>query len=541
MLYMPKNRASRAFHSSNAFIRYYRAGNRTSKTQSGYTEHYWVLTGQHPYRDFPPPPNSTFILPGLTFSQYEGKVFEKKMFNGEEDNPLSPMFPEDGKWFNHYNGKTHTLTIACRECAEAGKAQSCPSYHMKSQLTLLSPEHGVRSLEAFVARLAHIDEHVEFEYFNAIKQRLASADKSALIITATPLHGPESWENRVLVKEFVEGPADLNKDEHGTPIVELFEIDQFDAGIVPHWKIRRDMRGYDEFEIQARVYGKPASLAKNPVFDRKKLGEWSKRCTRPKLYTLQVDKALEEMGPGDVRLNEEQPVDSRSFTGLRLWEAPVPNATYVIAVDAAGGLAPGTYHRAGDASCASVLKVERRGNKFGATLVAQFWGWMNPYDYGEEVLKVAMHYNEALVVVELTGGHGRGVVDRLKKLYYWNIYRDQKVDDITGNVDPRLGIDTNQSSKPTMVAALQYLVKEELVAIPCADTIREMVAFEQEMETGSGSRLMTPRYRGVGEKDDRVMSMCIGAFILVSRPDLYDFASETATIKPGVTQAEDMY
>jgi hypothetical protein len=531
VLYQPKHSVSLAFHKSSAFVRYYRAGNRTSKTQSGYAEHYWVLTGQHPYRHFPPPPNSTFLLPGLTFSQYEGKVFEKKMFTGEEDNPLSPMFPEGGKWFNHWDSKTHTLTVACEDCAEAGKALRCPSYHLKSQCTLLSPEHGVRSLEAFVSRLAHIDEHVEFEYYNAIKQRLASAEHSALIITATPLHGPESWENRVLVKEFVEGSKENNIDEQGNPIVELFEIDQFAAGIVPHWKIRRDMKGYDEFEIQARVYGKPASLAKNPVFDRKKLGEWNKVCTKPKLFTLKTSKDLEELTPEDVTLEAAHPIDEKIFTGLRLWEAPKPGATYIIAVDAASGLAPSTYHRAGDASCASVLRVERKGKRFGCHLVAQYWGWMNPYDYGEEVLKLANFYNEALVVVELTGGHGRGVVDRLKKLFYWNIYRDQKVDDVSGTVDPRLGIDTNQQTKPTMVAALQYLVRENLINVPCSDTIREMVAFEQEMETSTGGRaLLTPRYRGVGEKDDRVMSLCIGAFIVVSRPDIYDFEGETAKL-----------
>jgi hypothetical protein len=155
-------------------------------------------------------------------------------------------------------------------------------------------------------------------------------------------------------------------------------------------------------------------------------------------------------------------------------------------------------------------------------LVAQYWGWANMFDYADEIKKGALWYNCATVVVELTGGYGRGVVQRLKRqLFYWNIFRDtNKPELVDVQPDARHGIDTNMETKPLMVGCLQQAVKERLLYMKCADTLREFLAFGQE-KTEGGHRM---RYRGMGDRDDRVMSCAIAAYtIFTYTTRVYDF------------------
>ena len=212
----------------------------------------------------------------------------------------------------------------------------------------------------------------------------------------------------------------------------------------------------------------------------------------------------------------------QSWSGLRVWDEPIPGGQYLIAVDTARGLAHG------DASCASVLQLQNRGGKLHLNLVAQFHGWINAFDYGNEVFKLAVWYNDALVVTELTGGFGDAVNLRLKQIGYWNIFRDlTSYSQATFSQDPRFGVDTNAATKPFMVAALQQFIRDRTITVPCKRTIEELVAFEQQNTTKDGRRLVTPKYQGAGGAyDDRVMSLVIGASVAVSHP-VFDFAEDT--------------
>ena len=120
------------------------------------------------------------------------------------------MFPAGGKWLYHYDKRTYTITIACPECAEARRAGSCASHHPKQTIKLLSSEVGVGVIEAFTAQLGHIDEHVDEVFFHAAKMRVADNPKGRLIVTGTPLHGPEAWEARLLATR-AQGPRRDNR------------------------------------------------------------------------------------------------------------------------------------------------------------------------------------------------------------------------------------------------------------------------------------------------------------------------------------------
>jgi len=528
LLYLPKHSIAEAFHGSQAYVRYFMAGNRTSKTQSGYADDYFVSTGQHRWRQYPDPPSGVGIIAGLPFTRYASKVFEAKFLEGEEDNPLSPMFPQNGKWLYHYDARTFTITLSCPRCAQAGTPRDCS--HPKSKITLFSVEQGHEVIEAFTLRQLHIDEHVPLEFFHAGKQRVASAEGGSIIITGTPLYGTDAWEKKLLQDRF-EGPKAGNlKDPlnpEALPYVSMHQISQFDAGIVPHDVIRANMQDMDEFEIESRIYGRPAPLARDPVFDRHRLAALRKRILNPRRGFCEIARApLGQPGQKEhaiVNIYELEASTDLEFIEdlhgpLRVWKAPVKGATYLAACDTASGLSPGGKGRDPDASCCSILRVHPAPTGVALEMVAQFHNWINPSDYAVEIAKLGYWYNLATVAVELTGGLGRAVVLELKnRLFYPMLFRDtQKPEYANFGLDARFGLETNVSTKPQMIAALQKMIKENRILIPCADTIREMVAFGQVKVTKDGNPLVVPKFQGMGEKDDRVITLALGAYLVLT-------------------------
>jgi len=182
--------------------------------------------------------------------------------------------------------------------------------------------------------------------------------------------------------------------------------------------------------------------------------------------------------------------------------------------------------------------MSNKGGEMHFELVAQYHAWINPLDYGDEVFKLGVYYNSALVVIELTGGLGRAVALRVsRELAYWNIFRDtSKPEFAEFGQDARFGVDTNATTKPFMVSALQQVLKKGRLGLPCSDTIQEMVAFEQERTSSTGQALLVPRYRGAGgAHDDRVMSLVIAISVAISHP-VFDFSEDLKAHDEGSTE-----
>jgi hypothetical protein len=488
IMYQPAHEVALAFHMSKAAIRYNRSANRTSKSQTGYAEHYYVTTGKHPYRKFLPAPAATFIV-GVNFSQYAPNVFDRKFFKGEVGNSISPIFPIGGKWLNHYNDRKHIITIACRDCAEKGQAGSCK--HNKSTITLYSDEGGPDVLQGAQFNLAHFDEHISEEIFTEAYERIKTVPHSSFIITGTPLLGRSSWEYRRLEVLWQKGPKHNCIPGTDTPFVSIHTIDQYTAGLVPKEKIDESRLTMDPLEQEARIYGRPAPLAKRSVFNRYVLHEMEQKAVPGTLGQLEKDKENLSFVPN--RDGE-----------LTVWTKPQYKAQYIIGCDVAAGLTNRDY------SCATVLKLPE------LTVVAQLHGWINPLAYAQQVADLGSWYNTALVVVERTGGMGVATLARLKELNYWNIFRDLSDPSASGDynhLDPVLGVDTNIKTKSLMVSCLQQVIAQRQISIPCLATIEELRAFGQEI-TPTG---LNTRFRGEGgSNDDRVMSLVIAVYVAIS-------------------------
>ncbi len=514
VLYKPKNQASLDFHSSNAYIRHFQAGNRTSKTQSGYAEHYFHLTGWHPFRYIPEGAFQTFIVGGMGYTAYAEKTFLPKMITGEGGNPLSPIFPTNGKWFYNYDKKTYTLTLGCKDCAKKGKAQSCPSHHLKSSVKLFSPENGIKVIEGFTAILAHGDEHIPEEFFGAMMMRVADNPHASMIFTGTPLHGMEAWENRRLVA-VAKGPKEKNlknpNKPDSVPQVSWHHVSMADGGIVAEDEIELRRQQLDEFEFEARIMGLPSPMAKKPVFDRKALATMRRACSETPRYALILADEARNAGLEELSRTHEVLAVPEEGAPLRVWKEPKVGVHYLVSVDAASGLTAQDY------SVVSVFAMDVYGSGLiNLEMVAQHHGHTNPLDLGVEVKKLGVWYNYAPVAVETTGGHGAAVLLKLKELCYFNILGRPQNHDSTGGVTSaptRLGIDTSIKTKPAMVAATQKMLSEGRVAIPCEDTIVEMTGYEQQEKSTNTI------YKGSGKMhDDRTMSVILACYAVSTMP-----------------------
>lgn len=502
MLYLPAHEVAMAFHKSLAKVRYNCSANRTSKSQTGYAEHYLVVTGQHSWRYFLPPPASTFVI-GVNFSKYAPAVFERKLVHGEPGNILAPMFPVGGKWFYHYNDRKHVLTIACQECAESGKAESCK--HPKSTITLFSDQEGPDVLQGRQDTLGHFDEHVSEPFFDEGMERLKSVDYSSMIITGTPLLGKSSWEYRRLVSLFNKGiKHNRIPGTENTPFVSMHTIDQYSAGLVKKVDIDATRLSMDPMEQEARIFGRPAPLAKSGVFDRYALHEFEQNIKDPNTGYLDGEP-----------IHGYAPEFKEHRDGLlRVWEPPESGQQYIIGADVSAGLTGRDY------SCASVLSIPE------FKLVSQWHGWLNPLDYAIESAKLGRWYNMALLVPERTGGLGVGMIQRLKEIGYYNLFRDQSDgSSAEPSQDSLFGVDTNIRTKGQMVACLQQVIREREIIIHCAETLEELRAYGQEI-TDSG---LTTRFRGEGgTNDDRVMSLVVAVYVAVTYPWIYNIGPTSA-------------
>ena len=532
--YRPQHKISKRFHESMAFIRYYMAGNGTSKTTTANADIWSCVTGQQlggtAHLLYPRPPSAVGMV-SVGFTTYKSSTFLPKFLLGENGNILSPMFPEDGKWFHSFDKKENKIWIACPQCAEEKKAKSC--WHTKSSIKLFSDEGGWEGFQSASFRLVELDEHVDEGFFLEAQQRVSRVPGGRIMITGTPLFGPEAWEIKRLLKVYEGDPA-LNRQEDKEDAalkVEVFKVNQYEAGILSHSQIDMLKQGMDEYEIKARVYGEPMPRAKNPVFNRQRLSDLSKGCTTPTYghLTSAIFEAenrpftLEELAQSsDLTFTQvESPHEPQMFTGLRVWEPPQEDCQYIIPADSAAGLSAVTH----DASCAQVLKLEDKGDGFiHMEQVAQFYGWLNPIEYGDELKKLGYWYNTALIIPEYTG-IGRALLLRLsKQLLYPNLFQDARQPEYATEMDsPQYGVDTNQATKPLMVASLQEALNKGRLILKDEPTIRELLAFQQER---SGQMVQT-RYRGAdGSRDDRVMALAFGTYAALSQAEVFAFVQE---------------
>lgn len=181
---------------------------------------------------------------------------------------------------------------------------------------------------------------------------------------------------------------------------------------------------------------------------------------------------------------------------LHVYKPPVPRRTYVIGADVGSGVVVG---REGDYSCADVIDVAT------GEQVAHLHMLAEPGVFATELYVLGKWYNDALIAVEVTGGHGLSVVTTLRDLGYMALYRRTVYDKVTQQWVDKLGWHTTRATKKLIIDGLRADFRNGQVIINERATLQEMLTF---IKTTDKSDKMEA---APGAKDDRVISLAIAA------------------------------
>lgn len=142
---------------------------------------------------------------------------------------------------------------------------------------------------------------------------------------------------------------------------------------------------------------------------------------------------------------------------LRIWDLPEPYEDYVIGADVAEGLNVSAENRHGDYSVAEVMR------KRDLKTVARWRGHIDPDLFGEVIDRLGRFYNYALVGVEVNN-HGLTTIQRLRDLFYTNLYRRERgMDERFEEMTSRLGWKTDVRTKPLMIDYLGEAIRERVL------------------------------------------------------------------------------
>jgi hypothetical protein len=235
------------------------------------------------------------------------------------------------------------------------------------------------------------------------------------------------------------------------------------------------------------------ALIGRPRFDHIRLKEALSRCMRPVMGNL-------ELKDGMVDFYE----DPKGL--IEIYNFPDDSTKGAIGVDISQGIG-------NDRSSASFLNYDTLSEDIVINTSK-----LDPSQFAKEVWKLAHWCNKALVSVE---DNGPGLacilplrngqeVNGVKYSPYRNLYYKEILDEASKKLTKKFGWHTDAKTKPVMIDKLAELIREELITIPSADTIRELQTYVIE-EDGKTNAVE-------GCTDDRVVSLAIAVMMYNFRP-----------------------
>lgn len=232
------------------------------------------------------------------------------------------------------------------------------------------------------------------------------------------------------------------------------------------------------------------------VFDQHDIDRLLRDCRRP-------DTTYKVIGDSFV----EQPGGE-----FEVWEQPRLRSDYVVAVDIGGRTSGSDW---------SVIAVMRRCDSLSDPvheLVAQWRGHVDHDILVDIARRIALRYNEALLVVEsntleteagVGDGAGSFVLRRLAESYP-NLYRRRRTDDASGAGTWRIGFHTNRATKGLLVNGLIKAVREGEYRERSAAACYELAVFTRLPSGGYGAKK--------GYNDDMLMTRALALQALYEQP-----------------------
>ncbi|MBQ8002531.1 MAG: hypothetical protein IJ297_03720 [Clostridia bacterium] len=212
-----------------------------------------------------------------------------------------------------------------------------------------------------------------------------------------------------------------------------------------------------------------------PKFNLKAVKEYEKQCIEP-MYTCEI---VEERG--------QLKLISTDKGSLKIWAMPEKDKAYSIGADVAEGLATGDY------SVGTVLDED-------LNVVAKWRNHIDPDLFGDEMVKLAIIYNDAYLAVE-NNNHGLTTLKAVLNKDYYNIFYTKSYDKTSDTTTKKIGFSTNARTKPLMIDKLAEFVREKWLGIKDMEIVDELYTYVIDDKGKTNAQ--------EGKHDDCVMSLGI--------------------------------
>lgn len=189
---------------------------------------------------------------------------------------------------------------------------------------------------------------------------------------------------------------------------------------------------------------------------------------------------------------------------VSIWEDPLVGRQYVIGAD----IATGKFRDIGRQNQANLYSRDRPDYTAAVVLerdstnhVATWHGYSAPMETATYLAALGLHYNTALLAIELNGP-GDAVVDHLRGVVeYPNLFRSRLLTRVDANGVPQPGWMTNEATRHMLIGNIERAYTEEVLFTREDRLVREMRRMQYD-------KMGKPRAQNK-DKDDLVFAMGI--------------------------------
>jgi hypothetical protein len=187
----------------------------------------------------------------------------------------------------------------------------------------------------------------------------------------------------------------------------------------------------------------------------------------------------------------------------RVWEQPSEEGRYIVVADPAEG----EEVERGESDFHGIQVIDHVTRKH----VARYRSRIDPDLAGDQVYFAALHWNQALIVVEKTGGYGMAMLRRIYFDYKYPrnlVYFRRAPESSRDREDDRLGWSTDRATKPIIVTTMTQVLREatdpggDLDVVRDLETANELTSFMRDERGRTGARK--------GRHDDLLMPLMVG-------------------------------
>ena len=336
--------------------------------------------------------------------------------------------------------------------------------------------------------------------FNGLIQAVPEVDGTFVFVesTAQGVTGKfaELWNQSRLMgyEQFFSGWNE--SAEYREPAPDGFERTPEEASLVEsfglcddqlYWRRRKiAANGHDLFRQEYPLTPEEAFISTGrPVFNTDYIQQRLRNPQQPVAQMAVENDALNEHPRGELLVYRDYTDDAGKHHLVD------PHETYVLGCDVGMGV------RGGDFSVAQIIDSQMRQ-------VAVWRGQVHPDVFGRILEVLGYHYNTALICCE-RNNHGLLTCVRLRDSGYPMIYTDQTEGTLQDKESIRIGLYTDERTKPLIIDKLRAVDRERHIEINDPTTLREMFTY---VFTESGKlQAEEPNH------DDTVMALAMAVHI----------------------------